>query len=621
METTNPAKAIDPQSSSYYNGGSYQAGSVQAPTASPVALTPLQILDSKKPVSSTVVSNANFIENTKPNIDSRLAVLTQRGQTVGSDGYVRNSDGSLASAPIGSQAGDNGGYLDSSSGLQYGKEANQYSDDPAQDALYQRQFSDLDANTKELVDSYHAQYEGYRAKQNQINAAQEAGREQSLLMGGGSRYAQTSSGDLTALQRTNSLDNIIALDNQEKSLVAQAKAAQASKKYDLLNDLIAKAENVRKEKQDAAVKANDAIAADLKAQKAAQVQATKDASISSIVQKGITDPAQILASLRAAGDKTTTLKDITDSIGNLNPDQKNIYDIMKSAAANGAPKAVIDAIGNAKDVQSAFNAAGDYTQSATGIIGEYNFYKRQAIAAGQTPVDFNTYQNMDANRKAKVAAAGIGGGSDLSSKEATIYNQIVNKFNASPLSAAKDRTVVLQGTIDNVLKNPSDAAQQLALAYGYVQALDTYQSSVREGELNNVNTIDSKAGQLKNYADQMTNGQIMRPEVAKQVAAAAQTLINTITDGANRTQKKYQAQAEGNGSNVGSAFKQFLSVVNDTPGTSDTLHKSGAEAKTAIDSYTQSNPDKAEAIAAMYQVPGANDASIYEELQKRGLIQ
>lgn len=234
-----------------------------------VAQTPLQRLGPEKPVSSTVVSNANFIENTKPQIDSRLAALTARGQTVGADGFARDAGGNLVAAPIGSQAGENGGYVDST-GIQYGKEANQYSDDPAQNALYSRQFADLDANTKELVDSYHAQYEGYRAKQNQINAAQEAGKEQELLMGGGSRYAQGSSGDIVALQRKNSLDNIIELDNQERVLVAQAKSAQQNKQYDLLNKLVDQAETVKKEKQAAAVKANDDIAQALKDQKKAQ---------------------------------------------------------------------------------------------------------------------------------------------------------------------------------------------------------------------------------------------------------------------------------------------------------------------------------------------------------------
>jgi len=59
---------------------------------------------------------------------------------------------------------------------------------------------------------------------------------------------------------------------------------------------------------------------------------------------------------------------------------------------------------------------GDYAKSAsisdtygTGSIGEYNFYAAQEKAAGRTPMGYNEYQTLDANRKAKAAGAGAGG--------------------------------------------------------------------------------------------------------------------------------------------------------------------------------------------------------------------
>lgn len=240
---------------------------------------------------------------------------------------------------------------------------------------------------------------------------------------------------------------------------------------------------------------------------------------------------------------------------------KPIQDIDIELAKMGAPAAIRSAVINSKNVGEAISNAGDWLQTGTGIVGEYLFYKRQAEMARQVPMSFDDYQTVDANRKKSIAAAGLGGGG-LSSKEATIFNSIVDKYNKSPLVAAKDRTVVLQGIIDQLRKNPSNGTAQLSLAYGYIQALDTYQSAVREGELGLVNSIDSKVGQVKNSVEKIQNGQIVRPEVAKEIANSAQLLVNSIAKGAENKQKSFMAQATQNGSNIESAFKDYTSTIN-----------------------------------------------------------
>lgn len=126
-----------------------------------------------------------------------------------------------------------------------------------------------------------------------------------------------------------------------------------------------------------------------------------------------------MALYKSIGDDIKSRSDEIDSINKTITDaqtklatsqaqnQKDINGILKDAAAAGAPDAVKQAIANAPDFASAVMAAGDYlksSSSASGIVGEYQFYKQDAIAHGQTPVDFNTYQNIDANRKATAAA-------------------------------------------------------------------------------------------------------------------------------------------------------------------------------------------------------------------------
>lgn len=146
---------------------------------------------------------------------------------------------------------------------------------------------------------------------------------------------------------------------------------------------------------------------------------------------------------------------------------------------------------------------------------------------------------------------------DLTPKQATLFNSLVNQQENSPLIKAADRTVVLKDSIKNIRNNPKDAAQQLNLSYAYIQALDTYQSAVREGELSNLNSIDSKIGSLTGSIQKIQNGQIVRPEVAKQIANAAETIVKAIEDGARSKAKSFKSRANVLG--IGEAYDAYTS--------------------------------------------------------------
>ena len=51
---------------------------------------------------------------------------------------------------------------------------------------------------------------------------------------------------------------------------------------------------------------------------------------------------------------------------------KPINDVLTDAAKNGAPAEIIGKIKGASDLAGAVNAAGDYLQGGSGIVGEYN---------------------------------------------------------------------------------------------------------------------------------------------------------------------------------------------------------------------------------------------------------
>ena len=136
------------------------------------------------------------------------------------------------------------------------------------------------------------------------------------------------------------------------------------------------------------------------------------------------------------------------------------------------------------------------------------------------------------------------------------FNNIVNKYNSSPLVLASDRTPVLKGAIDAIRKNPSNGALQLNLVYSYVQALDTYQSAVREGELALVNSIDSKIGAFQNQIQKIQQGQIVRPEVIKSIADAAEQVLSTITSAAQLKSRSFKSQADVAG--VGEQWDKYV---------------------------------------------------------------
>jgi len=119
-------------------------------------------------------------------------------------------------------------------------------------------------------------------------------------------------------------------------------------------------------------------------------------------------------------DKTDVLKEVHDEIQTqkdkeqtqqnkidddiYNRVTKPIQDVSLAAAKNNAPKDIKDAINSAKTVDEAIATASQWLQEGTGTVGEYLYYKRNTT----NPVDFNTYQNIDANRKATAVAVASG---------------------------------------------------------------------------------------------------------------------------------------------------------------------------------------------------------------------
>lgn len=320
-----------------------------------------------------------------------------------------------------------------------------------------------DAALQSQLDSINKQYDMYRQQQEQVTSSGAAGAQNALLQSGaGGRGSVAQYAAVTADGRVQSIMQdgqraLAKLDAQRSDLLSQAQMAYQDKNYQLLQNLNTQITKNRDEMVASAKKATEALAT-------ATDQAKKDTSISSLYEKGITDPAQILSKLQEQGIKNVTLKDISDSIKNITPPElKGVDELLTTMRNNGAPAEAISKVLSAKTMSEAYTAAGNYSAGGTGIIGEYNYYKNQAKQAGQTPVDFNTYQNMDANRKAKVAAAGVATGLGVNG-------------NLKPLTEAqaKDLTYAQRGAnaMDVINNLQNDIVKMGAINYSTQKGLE-----------------------------------------------------------------------------------------------------------------------------------------------------
>ena len=142
-------------------------------------------------------------------------------------------------------------------------------------------------------------------------------------------------------------------------------------------------------------------------------------------------------------------------------------------------------------------------------------------------------------------------------RKITTFNQIAGAYERSPLIRAADRTIVLDDAVKSIESNPTDPAAQLRLAYSYIQALDTYQSAVREGELQNLGILGTRLEQWMTSLNRViTNGAFLPENVAKNIARDAKQLSTVIASSRDRKQKEFASRARVSG--VGDMWDSFV---------------------------------------------------------------
>lgn len=223
-------------------------------------------------------------------------------------------------------------------------------------------------------------------------------------------------------------------------------------------------------------------------------------------------------------------------------------------------------IGSTQDIAATQDALAKQRAERSGLYGYDSQYHlspdqlSQVDNSAESVLQDRLGASVSAYANEQVKSKGMAVNSDtgLTQGQSSLFNSIASEYFKSPLVAANDRTVVLKGVVDKIKSSPemaANAAMQRNLVYSYIQALDTYQSAVREGEIDGVTALDSRVGSLLNEVTRINQGQTVRPEVALQIADAAKMLVDTINTGAKSKQAQFRARASAIG--LGSTWDNF----------------------------------------------------------------
>ena len=313
---------------------------------------------------------------------------------------------------------------------------------------------------------------------------------------------------------------------------------------------------------------------------------------------------------KIADDMAEALKQTNEANAKVTAElEKTRTEVLMKAKEGGAPTSILQAITDAEDVANIVNSAGDYLQGTSGIVGEYNFYARQAREKGQTPVDFNTYQNIDANRKAKAAAAANGSG--YSPTILTKVESQAGKFGTE--QTVKDyNTVASQlGFMKTLGVTPTD---DIARVYVFAKIMDP-NSVVREGEYKTVQDYSQALLQAFGLKTKrvFSNTGFLTTE-------ARGFLENTLDKKLKATEMPYKNLVNEYGRKIdkitgGTDGKEFLtdySAGYNSP--ANDLVQQEAAAETKVVDVAARNPQANVAITEMLKMPGITYSDIIETL-------
>lgn len=590
------------------------------------------------------------------------------GYTTDQSGFaIYGNSGQYAQAPSTSQAiTDQTGntYWQDAQGVRYAIGPSTVQDPVAKQQLDQwnQLKSQFDTTQQGIINDITNQYDRLYQQQQDVNTRASASLGQSLLVSGTARYApETAIGEAQALS-SYGITKLSDLTSQKSAALNQANSAWESGDMQLLgkiNDEINKInDNIQKTASDLSSRMLK-INQDAQAQQAASQQ---DQAIADQLSQGITDPNQIMKNLNgkinpATGQPyTLTAKDVNDAINNLNPNAKDVATIQSEAAKFNAPQDVLAAIGKAKTVTEAIQAAAGYLTDPSTDYGQYVQYQNAAKAAGQTPMSYQSFQNTLAYNKAyatskgtevgKLASGASGTGltqsnissrsdvpaqlrpyvkqsadgtwyMDLSSigsaQRAGLVSQagdlpvITDKNQAADLSNIKDVNAKLQ-TIADVMRNinsPSALSRVLAGPYAQFSSVaQTDPKAAASGALNDAALDILKAiSGVQGFRGNQSAIQQIKDSLPK------------ITDTQDTAAQKLDTVAQL----ISDREQGILGQKGPTDNTSFVI-RSEDQAKQAIIDYGNKNPDQQQAITSIMGSKNPDTGEPYSYLEAAQIL-
>lgn len=462
----------------------------------------------------------------------------------------------------------------------------------------------VDPTLAETLKGIATDYENRKIQLTDINNRNLQGMATTGYRYGTARYAQQTNDQLLSTEERAGAQKLSELAATTQSLVMQAKQAADSGKFEMLNKYMAELDKKREEQSKVAEELAKAKIAQDKLLRERQASVSRDSAIGDLLSQGITDPKQILDLMNfdkqgnLIGD--TTSEDVNKAIKNLvqdDPNAKNIFDIQKAAAENKAPKDVLAAIASAKDGSAALQAAGEWLAKPEslpgGVVGEYMYYKKDAESRGITPVDFNTYQTIDANRKAKVAKAGATtyGDAGLTAAMQGTALKLSDDYEQRSKDFYAQRDAF--NRISASASNPSPAGD-LALIFNYMKMLDPG-STVREGEFANAQNAGSVPQQIQAQYNKVISGQRLAASQRTDFVSRAETLFNSAKKQQDVTVKEFTTRA----AKYGVPADLVVRDTGASSSTGDVLIQSEPEAKTRVTQLGTTNPGERSRILQM----------------------
>lgn len=530
--------------------------------------------------------NAKPTTETKPVVADNPAVKAIGGLTA-EEAKVTGTD--LANYQLDPSSGyyvpKNQTVTQTSPDIQYASEEKKLNDS------FSTLMSSLDAPTVNLINAYKATFK--QRVEDQKKANENASRNVNTLnmRTGISRYAPGQASAVLTDVEHEGLDKIKELGVQEAQLIAQAQQSLSDKKYNAFIQQRQELNSLRKERNDQITKLQDRAIEELKTQRET-VQKEKD----------------------------------------------NIDSVSLIAAKNGATPEEIAKIKSSKTYSEAIMKAGDRLQTATGDLGEYLQYKRDTIAKGLVPYDYQSFtdlkENKESQRKIKEAIA-INNAKQVSDEKFTAsdknqqkleqqYRQVLGKeFSSRTGSLGVENAKVNQANHLNSLVTqyydprtgnynvPKSQYGELVLGLANLISPTSVASDSLRQEINTRTAKGDLAGAISYVTGTPQNG-------------STQEIIKNFIDSIDR-----QAETAVRNREVALQNMRDQAPTDLEQSRIDKLNKStemvrfeGQDriSKNNINNYIKSHPADAETVAKLYEIPGATDQDIEEYLKAQGKI-